>query len=52
MEQGTIAQRQERPADPAGRPPTSDAPLGREVWVVAGVVVLGIFMSILDTTSR
>ncbi|HET6448348.1 MAG TPA: MDR family MFS transporter [Conexibacter sp.] len=27
-----------------------DAPLGREVWVVAGVVVLGVFMSILDTT--
>jgi len=26
------------------------APLGREVWVVAGVVVLGVFMSILDTT--
>jgi EmrB/QacA subfamily drug resistance transporter len=28
----------------------ADAPLGREVWVVAGVVVLGVFMSILDTT--
>ncbi len=33
--------------------PTSaahDEPLGREVWIVAGVVVLGVFMSILDTT--
>ncbi|HEX5145977.1 MAG TPA: MDR family MFS transporter, partial [Conexibacter sp.] len=29
---------------------SADAPLGREVWVVAGVVVLGVFMSILDTT--
>jgi EmrB/QacA subfamily drug resistance transporter len=28
----------------------ADAPLGRDVWVVAGVVVLGVFMSILDTT--
>jgi len=28
----------------------ADAPLGREVWIVAGVVVLGVFMSILDTT--
>jgi EmrB/QacA subfamily drug resistance transporter len=35
------------------RPPPSsgaDAPLGRDVWVVAGVVVLGMIMSILDTT--
>jgi EmrB/QacA subfamily drug resistance transporter len=28
----------------------AEQPLGREVWVVAGVVVLGVFMSILDTT--
>jgi len=28
----------------------ADEPLGREVWIVAGVVVLGVFMSILDTT--
>ncbi len=30
--------------------PSSDEPLGREVWIVAGVVVLGAIMSILDTT--
>src|SRR6185369_3455809 len=36
------------PAGPAG--PAADEPLGREVWVVAGVVVLGVIMSILDTT--
>ena len=28
----------------------ADEPLGREVWVVAGVVILGVVMSILDTT--
>jgi EmrB/QacA subfamily drug resistance transporter len=28
----------------------SDEPLGREVWIVAGVVVVGVIMSILDTT--
>ena len=28
----------------------ADEPLGREVWVVAGVVILGVIMSILDTT--
>ncbi|MGB2710298.1 MAG: MDR family MFS transporter [Conexibacter sp.] len=39
MEQATI------PHAPAG-----DGPLGREVWVVAGVIVLGVIMSILDTT--
>src|SRR4051812_1977176 len=27
-----------------------DEPIGREVWVVAGVVVVGVIMSILDTT--
>src|SRR5919108_2679283 len=27
-----------------------DEPLGREVWVVAGVVIVGVIMSILDTT--
>jgi EmrB/QacA subfamily drug resistance transporter len=41
---------------PAPPPPTpvptaaEDEPLGREVWVVSGVVVLGVIMSILDTT--
>jgi MFS family permease len=29
--------------------PEDDA-LGREVWIVAGVVVVGVIMSILDTT--
>jgi EmrB/QacA subfamily drug resistance transporter len=28
----------------------ADEPLGREVWIVAGVVVLGVVMSVLDTT--
>ena len=28
----------------------ADEPLGREVWVVAAVVVVGVIMSILDTT--
>src|SRR4051794_19372794 len=28
----------------------ADEPLGREVWVVAGVVTVGVIMSILDTT--
>src|SRR5919107_134535 len=27
-----------------------DEPLGREVWVVAAVVIVGVIMSILDTT--
>src|SRR6478609_2950510 len=27
-----------------------EEPLGREVWVVSGVVVIGVIMSILDTT--
>ena len=27
-----------------------DEPLGREVWIVAAVVVVGVIMSILDTT--
>src|ERR687883_333430 len=27
-----------------------DEPLGREVWIVAGVVIVGVIMSILDTT--
>src|SRR3954452_11329466 len=27
-----------------------EEPLGREVWIVAGVVVVGVIMSILDTT--
>jgi EmrB/QacA subfamily drug resistance transporter len=39
-----------RAAAPASDAQAADAPLGREVWVVAGVVVLGVFMSILDTT--
>ena len=34
----------------APAPTGADAPLGRDVWIVAGVVVLGVFMSILDTT--
>jgi EmrB/QacA subfamily drug resistance transporter len=34
----------------AGPPPADDAPLPRHVWVVAGVVVLGAVMTILDTT--
>jgi EmrB/QacA subfamily drug resistance transporter len=37
-----------RPAPPPPR--AADEPLGREVWVVSGVVVLGVIMSILDTT--
>jgi EmrB/QacA subfamily drug resistance transporter len=40
---GSRTQRSTRAAE-------ADAPLGREVWIVAGVVVLGVFMSILDTT--
>src|SRR3712207_863876 len=28
----------------------ADEPLGREVWVVAAVVIVGVIMSILDTT--
>src|SRR5215204_3132584 len=28
----------------------AEEPLGREVWIVAGVVVIGVIMSILDTT--
>src|SRR4051794_15580511 len=28
----------------------NDEPLGREVWIVAAVVVVGVIMSILDTT--
>ena len=28
----------------------ADEPLGREVWIVAAVVVVGVIMSILDTT--
>ena len=28
----------------------ADEPLGREVWIVAAVVVIGVIMSILDTT--
>jgi EmrB/QacA subfamily drug resistance transporter len=35
---------------PTASPPAADEPLGREVWVVSGVVVLGVIMSILDTT--
>src|SRR4051795_13101194 len=27
-----------------------DEPLGREVWLVAGVVIVGVIMSVLDTT--
>src|ERR1700710_490766 len=38
----------------AARPPSSSGsasdPLPREVWVVAAVVVVGVIMSILDTT--
>src|SRR6478735_3423993 len=29
---------------------TDEEPLGREVWIVAAVVVVGVIMSILDTT--
>src|SRR5215218_9778215 len=29
---------------------SADEPLGREVWIVAGVVIVGVIMSILDTT--
>ena len=36
---------------PSARPTASaDEPLGREVWVVAAVVTVGVIMSILDTT--
>ena len=31
-------------------PQDADEPLGREVWVVAAVVTVGVIMSILDTT--
>src|SRR5881398_1650011 len=31
-----------------GRP--AEEPLGREVWLVAGVVIVGVVMSVLDTT--
>ena len=34
----------------AARNPSADAGLGREVWAVAGVVIVGMFMSVLDTT--
>ena len=38
----------------AARPPSSSGsasePLGREVWIVAAVVIVGVIMSILDTT--
>ncbi|MDP9135468.1 MAG: DHA2 family efflux MFS transporter permease subunit [Actinomycetota bacterium] len=34
----------------ASRPSSADEPLGREVWIVATVVVVGVIMSILDTT--
>ena len=29
---------------------SADEGLSREVWVVAGVVIVGMFMSVLDTT--
>src|SRR4051794_4507813 len=29
---------------------TAEEPLGREVWIVAAVVIVGVIMSILDTT--
>src|SRR4051795_6743120 len=35
---------------PARAPGGADEPLGREVWVVAVVVTVGVIMSILDTT--
>src|ERR1700742_969101 len=37
---------------PNGHPPAAsvDEPLGREVWLVAGVVIVGVIMSVLDTT--
>jgi MFS family permease len=35
-------------ASAAGR--DADEPLGREVWIVAAVVTVGVIMSILDTT--
>src|SRR4051794_26280970 len=35
---------------PAPAPGGADEPLGREVWVVAVVVTVGVIMSILDTT--
>ena len=31
-------------------PQDADEPLGREVWIVAAVVIVGVIMSILDTT--
>jgi EmrB/QacA subfamily drug resistance transporter len=34
----------------APRADAADEPLGREVWVVAGVTLVGVVMSILDTT--
>ena len=34
----------------AARSSPADEPLGREVWIVAAVVVVGVIMSILDTT--
>src|SRR5919112_6309984 len=32
------------------RAQSQDEPLGREVWIVAAVVIVGVIMSILDTT--
>src|SRR3954466_5721331 len=32
------------------RAQAQDEPLGREVWIVASVVIVGVIMSILDTT--
>ena len=29
---------------------SANEPLGREVWIVSAVVVIGVIMSILDTT--
>jgi EmrB/QacA subfamily drug resistance transporter len=37
-------------AAPVMVPADADEPLGREVWIVAAVVTVGVIMSILDTT--
>ena len=46
----SVSRREAGAATAGARSTAPDAPLGREVWVVAGVVVIGVFMSILDTT--
>src|SRR5919108_6096151 len=39
-----------RVSTPIATPSDADEPLGRDVWIVAIVVTVGVIMSILDTT--